>query len=172
MTWIRTISSLVSPQRHSSREYSTLWITFPKSSGQSVHEKPVIASFLTSQFSPCPYDRMDSRVVWQYLHRKVHHYFPEIALKVVGGSLFLRFFCPAILSPHWFGLVEGGPPCHSPPGFGYGVTHSVLEPPSPEAQRHLTLVTKTIQNIANGMRFGKKEAYMGSLHASSYPLAL
>jgi len=80
------------------------------------------------------------RVVWQYLHRKVHHYFPEIALKVVGGSLFLRFFCPAILSPHWFGLVE--------------------EPPSPEAQRHLTLVTKTIQNIANGMRFGKKEAYM------------
>lgn len=80
------------------------------------------------------------RVVWQHLHKKVKQYFPDSALKLVGGFLFLRFFCPAILAPHNFGLVD--------------------EPPCPEAQRHLTLVTKTLQNLANGMRFGTKEPYM------------
>jgi hypothetical protein len=86
----------------------------------------------------CEYDR----VVWQHLHKKVKQYFPDSALKLVGGFLFLRFFCPAILAPHNFGLVD--------------------EPPCPEAQRHLTLVTKTLQNLANGMRFGTKEPYMGT----------
>jgi len=103
----------------------------------------------TNEFLSSILNSLDSlpdefRVVWQYLHTKVKQYFPESALKLVGGFLFLRFFCPAILAPHNFGLVD--------------------EPPSPEAQRQLTLVTKTLQNLANGMRFGTKEPYMDPMN--------
>ena len=59
----------------------------------------------------------------------------------VGGFFFLRFVVPLIASPTLFqGFVVGD-------GNGY-------------AKRKLTLVSKIIQNIANGVEFGKKERYM------------
>eukprot|EP01027_Heterolobosea_sp_BB2_P010811 GEZU01015816.1.p1 GENE.GEZU01015816.1~~GEZU01015816.1.p1 ORF type:complete len:264 (+),score=85.10 GEZU01015816.1:265-1056(+) len=58
----------------------------------------------------------------------------------VGGLIFLRFFCPALITPNLFGLVD--------------------TVPSKEAQRALTMVTKVLQNVANGAIFSKKEAFM------------
>ena len=58
----------------------------------------------------------------------------------VSGFLFLRFICPAILSPKLFGLLP--------------------DLPRPRAQRTLTLIAKTLQALANMTTFGQKESWM------------
>jgi len=62
----------------------------------------------------------------------------------VGGFFFLRFICPSLTTPHVYGLLE--------------------EPPNETAQRYVVLISKTLQNIANGTLPGKKEEYMASLN--------
>ncbi|CAI4212233.1 unnamed protein product [Parascedosporium putredinis] len=58
----------------------------------------------------------------------------------VSGFLFLRFICPAILSPKLFGLLR--------------------DHPRPRAQRTLTLIAKALQALANLTTFGQKESWM------------
>jgi len=71
--------------------------------------------------------------------------FPEMHQLVVSGFIFLRFFCPAIVTPEKY--------------------HLVSEPPPKEARRGLILVSKLLQNLANGVEFdGSKEEYMKSMN--------
>jgi hypothetical protein len=67
------------------------------------------------------------------LYTKVKQYFPDSALKLVGGFLFLRFFCPAILAPHNFGLVDGT--AASLLSFRLFFAYDVHEPPSGTAEQ-------------------------------------
>lgn len=70
---------------------------------------------------------------------------------VVAGSLFLRFFCPAIAMPSKYGisvLSEGYP--HDLPGFSSGDGSSIL----PRATaRGLLLIAKCLQHIVNSTKF-------------------
>ena len=64
----------------------------------------------------------------------------SVTCTAVSGFLFLRFICPAILSPKLFGLLR--------------------DHPQTRAQRTFTLVAKALQKMANLSTFGKREEYM------------
>ena len=80
------------------------------------------------------------RKICKHLYEEVNSRFPQSRHSAIGGFLFLRFFCPAIISPEGF--------------------HILNEPPSVKSRRSLVLVAKALQNLANGVMFGNKEAFM------------
>ena len=67
-----------------------------------------------------------------YLRRRVEARFPESRLSCVGVVFFLRFVCPAIVTPAASDIV-------------------LAHPPPLEALRALVLVAKTLQCLANGV---------------------
>ncbi|KAL6061579.1 Inhibitory regulator protein BUD2/CLA2 [Balamuthia mandrillaris] len=89
------------------------------------------------------------RVILRHVQQEVTDAFGEgeengeVSYKALGGFLFLRFFCPALMAPQVYGLLD--------------------EAPHPTAQRQLILLAKIMQNLANGTLPSKKEAFMQRL---------
>jgi hypothetical protein len=65
------------------------------------------------------------------------------AYKAVGGFLFLRFICPSITVPQYYGLIS--------------------EIPNKKCQRQLILIAKVLQNMANLATMSHKETFMKDL---------
>jgi len=81
------------------------------------------------------------------LTARITQRFPEADHIAIGGTFFLRFICPAIIAPHSYGLL---------------MTKDRKKPivPGDRLQRQLILLGKVLQNLANGVLFGKKEPFM------------
>ncbi|XP_047447521.1 ras GTPase-activating protein 1 isoform X4 [Mugil cephalus] len=83
------------------------------------------------------------RFIYGCLQKSVQKKWPTnttMRTRVVSGFVFLRLICPAILNPRMFNIIA--------------------DPPSSTASRTLTLVAKSVQNLANLVEFGAKEPYM------------
>jgi len=68
----------------------------------------------------------------------------EVGDKMISSCIFLRYLCPAILTPSLFKLTD--------------------EFPSEKANRNLTLVAKTLQTLANFSKYESKESSMEFLN--------
>uniref|UniRef100_A0A8C5SCP9 RAS p21 protein activator 1 n=1 Tax=Laticauda laticaudata TaxID=8630 RepID=A0A8C5SCP9_LATLA len=83
------------------------------------------------------------RYIYGCLQKSVQSKWPAnttMRTRVVSGFVFLRLICPAILNPRMFNIIS--------------------DSPSTTAARTLTLVAKSVQNLANLVEFGAKEPYM------------
>jgi neurofibromin 1 len=77
--------------------------------------------------------------IWEIVEDR----FPEARHSAIGSFIFLRFFCPAIVSPEGIDLD--------------------IPSESREIRRALLLITKVIQNLANNVKF--KEPHMQILNS-------
>ena len=85
------------------------------------------------------------RLVLRYAQQEVVKKFPEMKQKVIGGFVFLRFICPALVSPVRFGLVRS----------------NMI---SASSQKSLILVSRVLQCIANGTEFDSSKGDLTKLN--------
>ncbi|GAB5590022.1 Ras GTPase activating protein ira2 [Umbelopsis nana] len=82
------------------------------------------------------------REVLNLIVKAVQKRYPEAKYTAAGGIVFLRFFCPAILTPEGLGMPKR------------------CSPKTKEIRKLLVQATKVIQNLANNVLFGAKETHM------------
>ena len=78
------------------------------------------------------------------LRIKCEEKFPDTRYTSVGGYIFLRYFCPSLISPE-----------------NYGLSSKKLDASS---RRMFILIAKILQNLANDVEFGAKERHMSQLN--------
>ncbi|CAO3616009.1 unnamed protein product [Cunninghamella blakesleeana] len=81
---------------------------------------------------------IEFRFVCNFAKKTTKGFFPESIYKAVSSFLFLRFFCPVLATPETEDLIE-------------------QNDISVKLRRSLLFIAKTIQNLANGILFGKKK---------------
>ncbi|KAJ1799798.1 Ras GTPase activating protein ira2 [Coemansia sp. RSA 2399] len=84
------------------------------------------------------------RWICNLIYRIVITRFPDAGYTAVGGFIFLRFLCPAMVAPD-----------------SHGICSQIT---NPEVRRGLLLCTKITHNLANDILFGNKETYMVPLN--------
>src|SRR3546814_9109857 len=74
---------------------------------------------------------------------------------ILSGMVFLRLFCPAILTPISYGLLDGNV------DHDFLCINSSLAEPSSDATRTLLLISKVLLASANGTEFGSQAVENG-----------
>ena len=100
----------------------------------------VLNSLVDSIFSSSSLMPAEIRTICHALVQRARSKFPRNEIHVLAGLVFLRFICPALVTPSKYGLRS--------------------EPLSRPVQQGLVMVSKTIQRLANGVSFPGKEPYM------------
>jgi len=95
---------------------------------------------ILQSYPQCP---RQFRQICYYLQWLTKKKFPQAGYFVVAGFFFLRYMCPAIVTPPTYGLLQSFP--------------------KKDSHRGLVLVAKILQNLANGVDF-KKEPFMEPLN--------
>ncbi|SMQ45335.1 unnamed protein product [Zymoseptoria tritici ST99CH_3D7] len=89
----------------------------------------------------CP---VELRIIFRHIRAcaedRYGDFLRSVSYSSVSGFLFLRFFCPAVLNPKLFGLLQ--------------------DDIKPRARRTFTLIAKSLQTMANMAAFGTKEPWM------------
>ena len=80
-----------------------------------------------------------------FLRSQLEQRFPDFVFKGIGAFMFLRFYNTAITVPETYGLLPSAP--------------------RPSVRKQLLLVSKVLQNLANGVLFGEKEPNMIRLNS-------
>jgi hypothetical protein len=83
-----------------------------------------------------------TRAIAGFVAEYARTYASDRLCPLVGGFVMLRLFNPSLITPEAMGLL------------GPGVV------PTKTARRNLTLISKILQNLSNGLMFGSKEEYM------------
>lgn len=84
------------------------------------------------------------RALCHHIWEVVEDRFPDSRHSAIGSFIFLRFFCPSIVSPESIDLD--------------------IPAERRDTRRALVLITKVIQNLANNVLFGSKEVHMKLLN--------
>jgi len=108
------------------------------------HLRIMTQALLDLIYSSTPNVPILFRALCHHIWEVVEERFPDSRHSAVGSFVFLRFFCPAIVAPE-------------------GIDMDV-SPDTRDTRRALLLVTKIIQNLANNVLFGNKEAHMKVLN--------
>lgn len=131
----------------------------------------LLEALLEDVFASLPSVPSPYRDLFAFLQTEAVKRFPGMKDKVVGGFFFLRFICPALVSPEQWGLVSGMETRHQHLRFALSSHRSSslflwhAGAINPRIRRTLILVSKVVQNLANELEFGDKEAYMMPLNA-------
>ncbi|KAH3743948.1 GTPase-activator protein for Ras family GTPase [Pelomyxa schiedti] len=80
------------------------------------------------------------RKICRQIKQEIEAKEPTYVMSSIGAFIFLRFYNTAISVPESYGLLPQAPP--------------------PSIRRQMVVVTKMLQNLANGIEFGKKEEFM------------
>eukprot|EP01156_Anaeramoeba_ignava_P023302 Anaeramoba_ignava/c21439_g1_i2.p1 GENE.c21439_g1_i2~~c21439_g1_i2.p1 ORF type:complete len:697 (+),score=258.24 c21439_g1_i2:1626-3716(+) len=118
---------------------------FQLESGERIQDnirniKVFLDKFLQAVFNSTEHVPDGFRVISACLKKEVMCRFPDNVISAVGGFIFLRFICPAMVSPHSFKLINGQLP--------------------QKAQRGLLLLSTVIQALSNGVTFGTNRIHM------------
>mmetsp|Transcript_7317 Transcript_7317/g.22471 ORF Transcript_7317/g.22471 Transcript_7317/m.22471 type:complete len:1596 (+) Transcript_7317:2925-7712(+) len=105
-------------------------------------EAQCIISKIFNSIDSCP---ISVRRVLAHAQHVVKQHFPDLRRLVVGSFMFLRFLCPALVSPTRYGIL--------------------LDEPTEHGMRALQLIAKLMLNLAHNVEFdGSKESYMSKMN--------
>lgn len=113
------------------------------------HVLDLSTTFLSSIIRSVRAVPLPFRKICRLLYTTVSQKFPESSGIAVGGFIFLRFLVPAINMYQMKGIAD--------------------KPPSRNQKKTLLYISKILQNCANNVEFGGKEAFMAP--ANSFILA-
>ncbi|KAJ5066806.1 ras gtpase-activating protein [Anaeramoeba ignava] len=99
--------------------------------------KDFVTKFLKSIYLAKNYFPVEIKHICQYSKNSISKKFPNHSLLGVAGLVFLRFICPAIVSPEVYGIIQETLTIHS--------------------QKNLILIARIIQSLANHVKFGAKD---------------